>query len=84
MNCTCKGYAFPHRPKSGKCLDDGIGPFCGECGHPCETVERDYGYGAYEFWGATGCHSNVQTVSACCEADVFRDASLETLCEFAD
>ncbi len=44
--------------------------FCSECKKPCQEVERDFGIGAYEYWGATGSHHNWQWVSECCDGDV--------------
>ena len=43
--------------------------WCCECGKPCEVVEEDYGIGQYEYWGAVGYHTNIISVSKCCEAD---------------
>ena len=51
--------------------------YCGECAQECDAVERDFGIGAYEFWGARGCHTNIQTVSDCCDGDVYSDPELE-------
>lgn len=76
MNCACKAYSFPHRPKSGRCFSTERGPFCGHCGKPCETRREDHGIGAYEYCGRTGIHSNIVSVSECCGDDVFEDASL--------
>jgi hypothetical protein len=76
MTCTCKGYKFPHRATSGKCLDDGSGMFCGACGEPCQATDAEIDVGAYEFWGRTGVDRNIQTVSHCCEATIYADASL--------
>ena len=42
---------------------------CSECHEECTAVDVDFGIGAYEYWGAPGFDSNVQTVSNCCEAD---------------
>lgn len=42
---------------------------CSECRQLCNAVERDFGIGAYEFWGARGCDVNLQTVSDCCDGD---------------
>ena len=44
---------------------------CAECRQPCDTVELDFGIGAYEYWGATGVDVNLQTVSTCCEGDLW-------------
>lgn len=74
--CRCRAYAFPHREASGKCFAKEHGPYCGHCGEAAEPVQRDFGIGAYEAWGATGFDRNVQTVSRCCEATLYSDASL--------
>ncbi|HJV52820.1 MAG TPA: hypothetical protein VJ652_15235 [Noviherbaspirillum sp.] len=77
-NCTCKAYPFIHRAGGGKCHDDGSGCFCGSCGMPASPVRRDFGYGALEAWGNRFVHTDIQTVSECCEADLYADASLKT------
>jgi hypothetical protein len=74
--CTCRAYAFPHRPHSGSCFDAGAGPYCGDCNEPCGTTSVDYGIGAYEYGSIRAVHRDVRTVSSCCEAPVFHDASL--------
>jgi hypothetical protein len=74
--CTCSAYSFPHRATSGACHDDGSGCFCGSCGQPAEAVARDFGYGPLEAWGHCFTHRDERTVSRCCEADLFADASL--------
>lgn len=74
--CTCKAYAFPHRAKGGSCHAKQSGPFCGECGEPAEATTDDFGIGTTEFWGHVSTHRDIQTVSRCCEADLFEDASL--------
>lgn len=56
--------------------------YCGECRKECDTIKLDYGIGAYEYWGARETHSNIQTVSSCCEADLFADEELEEPVEF--
>lgn len=56
--------------------------YCGECGKLCNDVERDFGIGGYEFWGAYGYDSNVQVVSECCDGDLFEDPELEEKVEF--
>jgi hypothetical protein len=76
LTCTCKGYPFIHRLGGGRCLDDGSGQFCGECGEPCEVTDVNFGIGPYEFHGRAGNDRNVRTVSACCEAPIYTDASL--------
>lgn len=74
--CKCRGYTFPHRPAGGKCLATERGPFCGDCGKPADATRQDFGYGVTEYWGSVSNHSDVRTVSRCCEADLFDDASL--------
>lgn len=43
---------------------------CGHCGEPCGVQLVDEGYGAYEYWGARGVHTDVVAYSDCCQADV--------------
>lgn len=74
--CTCKAYSFPHRYAGGKCLSKHHGPFCGDCGQPAEAKREDFGYGALEAWGQRFTHRDVRTVSRCCEADLYENASL--------
>jgi hypothetical protein len=57
--------------------------YCGECGKECDWVQRDFGIGGYEFWGASGFHSNIQTVSKCCDGDIYSDPELEEQVEFS-
>jgi hypothetical protein len=47
--------------------------FCSECLQPCDGVERDFGIGAYEFWGAAGSNHNWQEVSECCDGDLLEE-----------
>lgn len=75
MNCTCRAYPFPHKEKTGRCLA-GDYQYCGDCGQPCDIKQVDDGIGAYEFWGRTGVDRRISTVSRCCEANVFSNASL--------
>lgn len=58
--------------------------YCGDCGKECDWQTLDYGIGAYEFWGSRGVHVNMQTVSTCCEGDVFRDSELEERMEVTE
>jgi hypothetical protein len=44
--------------------------YCSECRQLCNDVERDFGIGSYEFWGSSGCDSDVQAVSECCDGDL--------------
>ena len=44
--------------------------FCSDCKKECTGILRDFGIGAYEFWGDRGVHKDVQIVSPCCEAEV--------------
>lgn len=57
--------------------------YCGECRKECQTVERDFGIGSYEFWGAPGVHKNIHTVSECCDGDIYADPELEEAIEFS-
>ena len=52
---------------------------CSECRELCDDVERDFGIGAYEYWGATGTNSNMQRVSACCDGDLLTPEEFEEL-----
>jgi hypothetical protein len=47
--------------------------FCSECRKPCESVQRDFGYGRTEFWGAVSTHVNLQWVSECCDGDLLEE-----------
>lgn len=49
--------------------------WCKECKKEARTVERDFGIGSYEFWGATGVDSNVLEVTECCDGDWVYEAS---------
>jgi hypothetical protein len=44
--------------------------FCSECKKPCREVKRDFGIGAYEYWGQSGSDHNWQWVSHCCDGDL--------------
>jgi hypothetical protein len=44
-------------------------------------VERDFGYGRTEYWGAVSSHENWQWVSECCDGDVLSEKELEELDE---
>lgn len=76
--CTCRSYGFPHRLGGGRCFGKEPGTFCGACGEPAVPVRRDFGFGAYECHGSTGVHRDIRTVSECCEAELFDDASLKS------
>jgi hypothetical protein len=52
--------------------------FCAECKKPCNEIEVDFGYGAYEFWGARGYHTDKRLVSDCCEADTLDELPDDT------
>lgn len=54
---------------------------CSECRNLCNDVERDFGIGSYEYWGASGSDSNIQTVSECCEADLWTPEEYEEVVE---
>lgn len=53
--------------------------FCSECLEPCKSVERNFGIGGYEFWGATGSDDNWQEVSKCCDGDLLTEEELQEL-----
>jgi hypothetical protein len=57
--------------------------YCSECRKECQAVERDFGIGGYEFWGARGNDTNIQTVSECCDGDLYADPELEEQIEFS-
>ena len=57
--------------------------YCGECARQCNAVERDFGIGGYEFWGARGNDVRMVTVSDCCDGDIFADPELEEAIEFS-
>jgi len=52
---------------------------CSECRQPCRDVERDFGIGAYEYWGARGVDTNLQLVSECCDGDLLTPEEFEEL-----
>ncbi len=45
-------------------------PICSECRKHCVEVQRDFGYGMTEYWGAVSSHENLQWVSKCCDGDL--------------
>ena len=47
--------------------------WCGSCHEECDAHIVDNGIGHYEFWGATGVHSDVCYESECCDATVYDD-----------
>ena len=55
---------------------------CAECLKPCRDVERDFGIGSYEYFGAVGFDSRMVTVSHCCDGELLDpDQYLEYLAE---
>jgi hypothetical protein len=60
------------------------GPICGACNEPCQVVTSDQGIGSYEFWGATGVDTDIQTLSDCCDATAYTDSNLDEACEAED
>lgn len=52
---------------------------CAECRQPCRDVKRDFGIGAYEYWGARAVDTNIQTVSHCCDGDLLTPEEYATL-----
>jgi hypothetical protein len=53
-------------------------PICSECKKPCKEARRNFGIGAYEFWGAAGSQDNWQWVSHCCDGDLVYELEEET------
>lgn len=53
--------------------------YCSECRQLCHDVERDFGVGTYEYWGATGVDSRVARVSECCDGDLLTPEEFEEL-----
>lgn len=43
---------------------------CSECREPCEDVERDFGIGRYEYWGAMCVDTDIHVVSDCCDGEL--------------
>lgn len=44
--------------------------FCSECKQEAEPVQRDFGVGSYEYWGAKGNHQKLRWVSECCDGEL--------------
>lgn len=47
--------------------------FCSKCKQECSSVERDFGYGSYDYFGAKGCHTHWEWVSECCEEEILEE-----------
>jgi hypothetical protein len=47
--------------------------YCEECKEECTPILIDEGIGNYEYWGAKCVDTHIICVSACCEANVFKD-----------
>jgi len=54
-------------------------PICSECKKPCKEARRNFGIGAYEFWGATGSQDNWRCVSHCCDGDLLTKEEIDEL-----
>jgi hypothetical protein len=52
-----------------RALSDGSTVYCGKCHQACEVEARDYGYGAHEYGGSFGVHSDVSLQSDCCDSE---------------
>ena len=39
---------------------------CSSCGEECESVDVDFGIGAYDFGSQRTFHTDIHTVSSCC------------------
>ena len=75
--CYCSAYPFPHRAGSGACKGPGS-HLCSECGQVAEPHQVDFGFGAYEYWGANCVHHDYQVVSKCCNAYLVSNTPLRT------
>lgn len=53
--------------------------FCSECRKTCQEAYRNFGIGAYEFWGAKGSKDNWLWVSECCDGDLLTKEELDEL-----
>lgn len=42
---------------------------CPECGEETRVVLMDFGFGAYEYWGARGVHVDKRWVMECCQTE---------------
>lgn len=64
--CNCVAYKYPHRKGGGTCLANEFGPFCSECGLPCDAhlVKGDN-------------PGSFAVVSSCHGGDCFSDAELK-------
>lgn len=67
--CTWKRAAYHLVPGDRGPNRWEVTPLCAMCGQPAECVQRDFGIGAYEYWGSPGVDVNLQLVTECCEAN---------------
>ena len=56
-------------------------PICSECRKFCDSVQRDFGYGMTEYWGAVSSHENLQWVSKCCDGDLIYELEEDDGCD---
>ena len=69
INLTALSFDMSYRSEQYDQEDIPYG-FCSDCKAECRGVLRDFGIGAYEFWGDRGVHKDVHIVSPCCESEV--------------
>lgn len=55
--------------------------YCKECLQECSEVTIDNSIGPYEYWGATGVHTDIRVGSDCCEAEVISDSEYQGIIE---
>lgn len=62
--------------------DEGTFGYCPECQCNVTSVRRDFGIGAYEYWGSREVHTDWREVCPTCEGDLSApledDAELES------
>ena len=51
-------------------VDEGTYGWCNECECNVQSVRRDFGIGAYEYWGSREVHRDLRDVCPTCEGDL--------------
>lgn len=51
-------------------VDEGTYGYCPECECNVHSVRRDFGIGAYEYWGSREVHRDLRDVCPTCEGDL--------------
>lgn len=74
--CRCAGVEGLHTQDASGCLHTEQGPFCGNCGLPCETISHDLSDHAEHF--GTPCRvPYIETKSVCCNSEaLYADCNL--------